>query len=329
MKPDFRLRKFGVNFTRLLSLSALGGLLATGVFSPATQAQTTSPLRGDGLAIVASIRPLALIANDILAGHGSAVALINAGDSPHHTTLTPSARLKAARADMLIWVGEDLEVALGGLFAEDPRTLTTSELDGILLDDAESEAHSSEHGADLHLWLSTENAERIGEAVADAASRLDAANADHYAASLARFKSQQAENRNAFAAEFAALKNAGQQSGLQDRGRFAVYHDAYQYFEQEFGLRHSVALLVDPERAPSIRELAAVREALSAARPSCLLTEPDADAGLIATATQVLAQTAPLRQIEVDILGRNINDGEDGYTRLMRAVVADFVECLR
>lgn len=329
MKPDFRLRKFGVNFTRLLSLSALGGLLATGVFSPVTQAQTTSPLRGDGLAIVTSIRPLALIANDILAGHGSAVALIDTGDSPHHTTLTPSARLKAARADMLIWVGEDLEVALGGLFAEDPRTLTTSELDGILLDDAESEAHSSEHGADLHLWLSTENAERIGEAVADAASRLDAANADHYVASLARFKSQQAENRNAFAAEFAALKNAGQQSGLQDRGRFAVYHDAYQYFEHEFGLRHSVALLVDPERAPSIRELAAVREALSVSRPSCLLTEPDADAGLIATATQVLAQTAPLRQIEVDILGRNIDDGEDGYTRLMRAVVADFVECLR
>ena len=72
-----------------------------------------------------------------------------------------------------------------------------------------------------------------------------------------------------------------------------------------------------------------MREQLSAAQPRCLLTEPDADAGLIATATKGLAQIAPLRQIEVDILGRNIDDGEDGYTRLMRAVVADFVECLR
>ena len=326
MKSDSWLQQFSLLFT---CRGTLGALLLTSVLSSVTQAQTPIALRGDGLEIVTSIRPLALIANDILDGHGAAAALIDAGDSPHHTMLTPSARLKAARADMLIWVGEDLEVALAGLFVNDPRTLTTSQIDGILLDEAESDEHSSEHGADLHLWLSTKNAERIGEAVANAASKLDAANADHYAASLARFKSRQAENRKAFAAEIAALKNTGKQPDIQDRDRFAVYHDAYQYFEQEYGLRHSVALLVDPERAPSIRELASVREELNTASPRCLLTEPDADAGLIATATKGLALTAPLRQIEVDILGRNIDDGEDGYTRLMRAVVADFVDCLR
>jgi zinc transport system substrate-binding protein len=326
MKSDSWLQKFSMLF---ICRGTLGGLLLTSVLSTVAQAQTPTALRGDGLEIATSIRPLALIANDILDGHGAAAALIDAGDSPHHTMLTPSARLKAARADLLIWVGEDLEVALADLFVNDPRTLTTSQIDGILLDEAEPDEHSSEHGADLHLWLSTKNAERIGEAVANAASKLDAANADHYAASLARFKSRQAENRKAFAAEIAALNKTGQQPDVQDRDRFAVYHDAYQYFEYEYGLRHSVALLVDPERAPSIRELAAVREQLSAAQPRCLLTEPDADAGLIATATKRLAQIAPLRQIEVDILGRNIDDGEDGYTRLMRAVVADFVECLR
>ncbi|MDP5003487.1 MAG: hypothetical protein NWQ51_06285, partial [OM182 bacterium] len=97
----------------------------------------------------------------------------------------------------------------------------------------------------------------------------------------------------------------------------------------EFGLSHRVALLVDPERAPSIRELSEVRASLASAQPQCLLTEPDSDAGLIATAMKGLAQETTLRRVEVDILGRKIDEGREGYTRLMRAVVADFVECLK
>ena len=319
-------------------------------------------LAGAGLSIVTSIRPLALIANDILAGHGTAKALMGAGDSPHHYTLSPSARLNVARADLLVWVGADLEVALGGLFGDDPRTITASTLDNMLLyqlesdllaaertdkapssEQTESESHSnldhhasSEPHDDLHLWLSTANAEIIARAISAAVSRLDAANAEHYAASLARFETQQANNREAFAVGFAALKSNAegmQNSSSADTALYAVYHDAYRYFENEFGLSHTIALLADPERAPTIRELSEVIAALAKMQPRCLLTEPDADTGLIATATkglaQGLAQRQPLRQVEVDILGRNIADGEDGYTRLMRAVVANFVECLK
>ena len=75
------------------------------VFLQPLQAQPGSEhysVTGAGLLVATSIYPLALIANDILAGHGNAAALIEAGDSPHHTTLSPSARLKAARADCLI-----------------------------------------------------------------------------------------------------------------------------------------------------------------------------------------------------------------------------------
>ena len=187
------------------------------------------------------------------------------------------------------------------------------------------------HSIDLHLWLSTTNAEIIAQAISRAASNLDPSNAPHYRASLARFTAQQAQNREAFKAEFAALKrdkSDSQASGLQDTPPYAVYHDAYRYFESEFGLSHRVALLVDPERAPSIRELSEVRASLASAQPQCLLTEPDSDAGLIATAMKGLAQETTLRRVEVDILGRKIDEGQDGYTRLMRAVVADFVECL-
>ena len=317
------------------------------VFLQPLQAQPGSEhysVTGAGLLVATSIYPLALIANDILAGHGNAAALIAAGDSPHHTTLSPSARLKAARADLLLWIGKDFEVTLEPLFGEDPRTVTVSllsdirlyELDrGGLVETHDDQAHAPSHALgrsiDLHLWLSTTNAEIIAQAISRAASNLDPSNAPHYRASLARFTAQQEQNREAFEAEFAALKRTksdSQDSGLQDTPPYAVYHDAYRYFESEFGLSHRVALLVDPERAPSIRELSEVRASLASAQPQCLLTEPDSDAGLIATAMKGLAQKTTLRRVEVDIFGRNIDEGQDGYTRLMRAVVADFVECL-
>lgn len=326
------------------------------VFLQPLQAQPGSEqhsVSGAGLSVATSIYPLALIANDILAGHGNAVALIAAGDSPHHTTLSPSARLKAARADLLLWVGKDFEVTLTALFGEDPRTVTVSLLSGmslyeldrgglveahhdqahaLSLSEHHTEDHTEPHSLDLHLWLSTTNAEIIAQAISRAASNLDPSNAPHYSASLARFTAQQAHNREAFEAEFAALKrnkSDSQEAGLQDTPPYAVYHDAYRYFEREFGLSHRVALLVDPERAPSIRELSEVRASLASAQPQCLLTEPDSDPGLIATAMKGLAQETTLRRVEVDILGRKIDEGREGYTRLMRAVVADFVECLK
>lgn len=330
------------------------------VFLQPLQAQPGSEqhsVSGAGLSVATSIYPLALIANDILAGHGSAVALIAAGDSPHHTTLSPSARLKAARADLLLWVGKDFEVTLTALFGEDPRTVTVSLLSDMRLYELDrgglveahhdqphalslaedhtedhAEEHAEPHSIDLHLWLSTTNAEIIAQAISRAASNLDPNNAPHYSASLARFTAQQAQNREAFGAEFAALKrnkSDSQYAGLQDTPPYAVYHDAYRYFEREYGLSHRVALLVDPERAPSIRELSEVRASLASAQPRCLLTEPDSDPGLIATAMKGLAQETTLRRVEVDILGRKIDEGQEGYTRLMRAVVADFVECLK
>ena len=198
--------------------------------------------------------------------------------------------------------------------------------------EGQAEDHAEPHSLDLHLWLSTTNAEIIAQAISRAASNLDPSNAPHYSASLARFTAQQAQNREAFEAEFAALKrnkSDSQEAGLQDTPPYAVYHDAYRYFEREFGLSHRVALLVDPERAPSIRELSEVRASLASAQPQCLLTEPDSDPGLIATAMKGLAQETTLRRVEVDILGRKIDEGREGYTRLMRAVVADFVECLK
>lgn len=293
-----------------------------------------APLGFAQVDVATSIQPLALIANDILGEAGNAVALIKPGDSPHHASLTPSARFVAARADILLWIGEDFEVNLVSLFqAPGSRTrsttITASTLAGITLREVGTENHDydpdhdtdhgtahSGHDTDLHLWLDTHNAERIAAAVATAASALNPADAAGYAQRLQAFSAAQAAIRADFAAR-------SPDDGIA-AAAFVVYHDAYGYLERDMGLAHAAALLADPERAPTIRELTDVRAAIASAAPVCLFSEPGADPRLIDTA---LAGHA-LRRVELDALGAQIEAGAEGYSRFIRGLAQDIQGCL-
>ena len=289
------------------------------------------------LTVVTSIPPLAFIAADILGTRGEAQALTRAGDTPHHMTLTPSARLSAARADLLLWVGADLEVTLRGLFADDPRTVTAAGLAGMTLhtlkghgshasgthvdenhveENHVEEGHAADTHVDLHVWLNTDNARTLAAALAERLSVIAPQDADYFAARLKAFNAEQARLREALTVE---LADAAAQTP------FAVYHDAYQYFEKQFGLAHVLALVVDPERAPTLRELAQTRAAIARANPRCLLVEPDADAGIVATALN----GQPLRRVEIDSLGYRTPPGEQHYARFMRRFADDVLACLR
>ena len=277
----------------------------------------------ESLSVVTTIRPLALIANDILGATGDARALVAAGDSPHHYALTPSARLAVAKADLLVWIGPGFEVNLATLFAGEAdrgRVVTVSDIQGLTLHSlGEEHGHSGESGThaqqlDLHVWLDPNNAVRIAAAVAAAATSLNPAAADSYAQRLAQFQSEQAQQSS-------LLSLRAQEVAAQP---YLVYHDAYRYLEELLGINHAAALLNDPERAPSIRELSALRSTIASTLPVCLVTEPGADGGLISTA--LAGHT--LRQVELDVLGAGVPDGQSGYARFLKSLAEPLLGCL-
>jgi zinc transport system substrate-binding protein len=63
------------------------------------------PCSVQALEMVASIRPLALIADAVMAGHGQVRQLVPNGASSHEYALRPSDRALLARADLVLWVG--------------------------------------------------------------------------------------------------------------------------------------------------------------------------------------------------------------------------------
>ena len=93
--------------------------------------------------VLASIKPLQLLAADIVGDAGEVELLIKPGASPHHYSMKPSDRRKLDDAHVIAWVGPDLETFLEkSLRGSDALVLQMAVAEG----EGEGEGHE-EHGA--------------------------------------------------------------------------------------------------------------------------------------------------------------------------------------
>ena len=277
-------------------------LILTLVFSGATRAEVN---------IVTTIKPLQLIAQAVIQDHGRVTAIMDPQQSPHHFSMSPSDRIALAQTDIAIWVGPEFETFLTDFFSQKhiaEKTLTLIEIPDLLL-------HSiSTNKLDAHLWLDSSNAVKIAGMIADQATKLDPGNETTYR-----------QNLNRFAADIDKINlQLRQRLSIRPRGKYAVYHNAYQYFEKQFGLQHALTILQDPEKQPGIRQLVQIRQQVQEQQPACLLLEMDASEDLVNT----VLNEHQLRSISVDLLAYRITSGQDGYMQFMANLGDDFVRCL-
>jgi zinc transport system substrate-binding protein len=175
--------------------------------------------------------------------------------------------------------------------------------------------HGHSHdGADAHAWLSTENAAHWIGAIADTLAARDPENAATYAA-----------NAEAARAELAALKSEISATLEPVRGeRFVVFHDAYQYFEMEFGLNAAGAISMSDAARPSPARIAEVQEEVAEANVRCVLSEPQFNPDLVAT----VMDGTPARTAVADPQGLGLEPGAALYPQLMRNLAGALATCL-
>ena len=189
-------------------------------------------------------------------------------------------------------------------------------------DDHEHADHAHGHGghdhahdgADPHAWLDPENAKAWLGLIADALAEADPANAETYAANAEA-------GRAAIDAAVADVETM--LAPVQDR-RFVVFHDAYQYFEDRFGLNAAGAIALADAADPGPARLAALREAVAEADISCVFAEPQFDPGLV----EAVASETGLDAAVIDPLGVSLDPGPGFYPDLLRAMAASMAECL-
>lgn len=288
--------------------------------------------------VLTSIKPLQLIAAAVQDGVGEPEVLLPPGASPHHYALRPSDVRRVRDADLLYWIGPDMEAFLPRvLSSRDKPQVAVQDLPGMTLrhfgdgdgeHDHDHDAHEHEAaGGDLghdhdhrpgsldaHLWLAAANAKVIAARMAADLSKLDAANAERYAANL-----------NAFEARLDALDGRirPQLAALQGKPYF-VFHEAFDYFEATYGLKHAGVFSVLTEVQPGARHVAAMRERLQQAGPSCVFSEPPLRPRLAETLTAGL----PVKLAELDALGGSLPVDATAYPQLLENLANGLSDCL-
>ncbi|SMF53469.1 zinc transport system substrate-binding protein [Tistlia consotensis] len=305
----------------LRPLAAAAILLSGFLLAPGTAA--AAPPR-----VVATIEPLHSLVAAVMAGVGEPMLLVPGGASPHVYSIKPSEAEALQHADLVVWVGPALEHFLEDSLdslAPKARRVEALEVPGVKLrkaraggswepDDDEPAGSGHESDVDPHLWLDPQNAERIVEAVAAALTELDPQDAAAYKANAGKTVAGLERLRAELARQLAPV--AGRP--------FIVFHDAYGYFEQAFGLTAVGSVTVSPEQTPSARRVAELRAKIGRLGAICLFREPQFTPRLVET----LAGGTGARVGVLDPLGADLTPGPDAYPALLRQLANSLTGCL-
>ena len=171
------------------------------------------------------------------------------------------------------------------------------------------------HGAyDPHIWLDPINAKVLVHDIEEALVASDPANAAIYKANADRIMA----NLDALVAEIDATLDPVKSQG------FIVFHDAYQHFEQRFGMSAVGSMTVSPEVLPGAEQVRELQEKVRGSNASCVFSEPQFEPKLVATITENTdAGTGVL-----DPLGASLKNGPDLYFNLIRGMAASLKGCL-
>ena len=275
--------------------------------------------------VVASIGPVHSLAAAVMGDLGEPRQIVHGYGSPHAHQMRPSDAASLRNADLVLWIGPSLETFLQRSLAgsrDGTRVVALSAVPGLALlanrgggarrDGAH--AHDEVACCDAHIWLSPFNAKLMAAAIAKELSNLDPENAAIYQTNVDRLTQRIDAMEARIVSRLAPLRTIP----------FVVFHDAFQYFEQSFGLNAVGSVTVSPDRLPSARRIKALREEIAESGARCVFREPQFESALV----QILLEDSDARAGVLDPLGTDVAPGPDAYFELMDANADALIECL-
>ncbi|WP_120496414.1 zinc ABC transporter substrate-binding protein [Kiloniella sp. EL199] len=175
--------------------------------------------------------------------------------------------------------------------------------------------HEHDHGKfDPHIWLSIENAKAIVNRVGVELAEIDPDNASAYQSNVEKTL-----------ADLDVLKQdlKGQISGYENTP-YLVFHDAYQYFENEFSLAAVGSVTIDAERKPGAKRISELRDVIRDRKAECIYQEPQFKPEVV----EVLAENLEVKIGELDPLGAKLDAGPEAYKTLLSSLGENLVSCL-
>ncbi|MDA1197862.1 MAG: zinc ABC transporter substrate-binding protein [Proteobacteria bacterium] len=304
------------------------------VFSFMTTAQAE-------IKVVTSIKPVHSLVGLVMDGVGKPGLIVTGNDSPHTFQFKPANAKMIQDADIIFWIGKDLETFLEkplktiGQKAKITTFLESKEIKKLkyrennIFEDEEHDDHddhgkkkdahskkdehdSDGHGEfDAHIWTDPANAKIMVEIITKQLSELDSKNKSIY----------ESNGKKTLAELDALMKDISKDTNK--KASFIVFHDAYQYFEKRFEVKTAGALSINPEVLPGAKQLASIREEIKTKKVNCIFSEPQFNPGI----SKAIAQDTGIKIFVMDPLGVNLNDGKELYFKLIRNISTSINNC--
>ena len=276
--------------------------------------------------VVTSIKPIHSLASYLMDGVGKPDLIVDGYASPHGFSMKPSHAKMLQNADLIFWVGEDLENFLEkplNSIAKKAEKIELMDINGLnvlsfrernIFDEHDDHDDHEGHGHgeyDPHIWLDPINAKVILKEMTEHLIENDSKNTSTYKSNLDK-----------------ALKDIDKltmnvMTELNQSVSSIVFHDAYQYFEKRFNVNILGAFTVNTDVMPGAEQLAQIREIIEHDKVSCVFSEPQFNPDII----KAVAKDMNIKTGVVDPLGATLNPGKDLYFNLIRNMSASFKGC--
>ena len=276
--------------------------------------------------IVVTIKPLYSLLAQLTEGITEPVLLLEQLPSAHHHSLLPSQRRLLANAEMIVWIGPQMESYLGKILQQqgDVRVVSAMQADGLKMlpkrgqhghdHESDTDDHATHEGnnIDPHIWLSTNNAIAISRHMAASLMKHDPDNRAAYQQNLNSLISRINDTANLISARLDT-----------DERSFIAYHDAYQYFDNEFGLDYIDAISLDEQSGTSLKHLREIRAEIQGQNIHCLVYQAPMPA-IVGS----LQEQASIRATAIDPLGLTVKNNREAWFEIMVQLGESFADCL-
>lgn len=300
--------------------------------------------------VLTTVKPLGFIASAITEGVTESKVLLPVTASPHDYSLKPSDVEQLKSAQLVVWVGEDLETFLEKSIDKLPKEKVLS-LDDVpaikaIVDATEKHDHDHKHehhehhdhkhehhehaheghdhhhdheghshDKDWHIWFSPEASLAAAEQIA---ARLSV--------QLPEQKAKIAENLATFKANLTAKNEQIRNQLSQVKGKgYYTFHDAYGYFERAYGLNSLGSFTINPSVAPGAKTLSMIKKNIAEHKAQCLFAEPQFTPKVI----ESLSKGTQVKVGQLDPLGAKIELSQTAYPQFLQAIADEFSQCLK
>ena len=310
--------------------------------------------------VVASIKPIHSLASYLMDGVAKPDLIVDGYASPHGFSLKPSHAKMLQNANLIFWLGEDLENFLEkplSSIAKKAEKIELIEIKGLnklkfrernIFDDHDDHDHGhkkkDDHDDHDHGHKKKDDHDDHGHKKKDDHDDHEGHHHGEYDPHIwldpinaKVILNEMVEHLIENDPDNASTYNSNLNKALNDLDKLTmdvmtdlnnstpsiVFHDAYQYFEERFNVKVLGAFTVNTDVMPGAEQLAEIREIIEHDKITCIFSEPQFNPDII----NAVAKDMDIKTGVLDPSGANLNPGKDLYFDLIKNMSKSFKGC--